>query len=430
MKIIYDISVLGTAFYLQTARTGISRVIENVAVELVRDGCCDIGLCAYFDLLHLVQAGKYLRSMPDLGKVRMISSSDDRLNRFIRTIGALYPNPSRHVISRAVRRGYAYTLNPFTSRYESIERDALQQADVFHATFYPIPQFVRSYPRLSKFITIYDLIPILHREFFSFKADHLLHDVMKSITADDWVIAISQHTKNDLCEYLKFDPDRVFVTHLAASALFHPCENREVIQRARAKYGIPEGPYILSLSTLEPRKNIDHTIRSFVRLVREQGIRDLNLVLIGTKGWDFDTINKELVSNDRIGNRISVTGYVADEDLAALYSGARMFVYPSFYEGFGLPPLEAMQCGIPVITSNTSSLPEVVGDAGIMVDPRDEDALCQNMLNIYRDSVLHADLAERSLARAKQFSWKRCARDTIAAYRVARESVMRSGIRS
>lgn len=419
MKTIYDISVLGTAFYLQRARTGISRVIENVAVELKKGGFCELTFSAYYELLNLIQTRKYIQSMPDLSDVRLLSSSDDALNACIRTFGNMYPDPSRHILSRIVRRGYAYALHPVKKRYQSIEQDALRQADIFHATFYPIPQFVRMHPHLVNFITIYDLIPILHPEYFSFQEDHLLHDVVQSITPDDWVIAISQSTKNDLCNHIRFDPDRVFVTHLAASNLFYPCSDSEVRKNVLEKYGIPDGPYILSLSTLEPRKNIDHSIRCFMRLVREQGIRDLNLVLVGTKGWDFAEIFKELENHDGLKDRVIVTGYVADDDLAALYSGAHMFVYPSLYEGFGLPPLEAMQCGVPVITSNTSSLPEVVGDAGILVDPRDGDALCQAMYDIYRLPALRAEMVKRSLQQASRFSWAQCARDTAEAYRQA-----------
>jgi glycosyltransferase involved in cell wall biosynthesis len=119
-----------------------------------------------------------------------------------------------------------------------------------------------------------------------------------------------------------------------------------------------------------------------------------------------------------VRDRITLAGYIPDADLAAVYGGALAFVYPSLYEGFGLPPLEAMQCAIPVITSNTSSLPEVVGDAGIMVDPTDRDRFCEGMLALYRDSTLRDSLAAKSVARAAQFTWERCARETVNAYRL------------
>ena len=142
-------------------------------------------------------------------------------------------------------------------------------------------------------------------------------------------------------------------------------------------------------------------------------------MLVGTQGWDYNDIFEEIFKHEDIKKRIIITGYIPDEDLAALYSGALAFVYPSFYEGFGLPHLEAMQCGVPVITSNTCSLPEVVGDAGIMVDPTDADALCHSMLEIYNKSSLREAMSLKSIERAKQFSWEKCTQETLAAYKTA-----------
>jgi glycosyltransferase involved in cell wall biosynthesis len=422
MKILYDISVLGLALYSQETRTGISRVIENVAAHMVKGTDYELEFCAYHSLVQLIQSDKYIATMPELQKIPLNFSSANALNTLLRLLLPIYPGPSRKLIYRAIRRIFFILLHNTNSRHGSIEPEILRSADIFHATYYPIPEFVRRYPNLKNFITLYDLIPILYPQFFSSKKDQLLHDSMKSITSitpNDWVIAISQTTKNDLCNYLKFDPSRVFVTHLAASDLFYQCYDHEFIARTRTKYGIPGGQYVLSLSTLEPRKNIVHTIRCFAAMVREQNISDLNLVLVGTKGWNFDRIFRELSNHDSLQGRIILTGYVADEDLAALYSGALMFVYPSFYEGFGLPPLEAMQCGVPVITSNTSSLPEVVGEAGMMVDPEDADALCQSMYDIYRNSSLRNEMSRKSLERAKQFSWEKCAQETVRAYKTA-----------
>jgi glycosyltransferase involved in cell wall biosynthesis len=242
---------------------------------------------------------------------------------------------------------------------------------------------------------------------------------VKSIQNDDWVIAISESTKNDLCNLTKLEPERVFVTLLAASDLFYHCIDASLQRSVRKKYGIPDSKYVLSLSTLEPRKNIDHTIRCFINMIQQQNIHDLNLVLVGTKGWDFEKIFSEVRYSGVLCDKIIITGFVDDYDLAPLYSGATMFVYPSFYEGFGLPVLEAMQCGVPVVTSNTSSLPEVVGDAGFLLDPRDSNSLCQCMLNIYNDPALAKKMSLKSISRAKMFSWKRCGEQTIAAYKYA-----------
>jgi glycosyltransferase involved in cell wall biosynthesis len=235
------------------------------------------------------------------------------------------------------------------------------------------------------------------------------------------VICISESTKNDLCNYSsKIDPAKVFVTHLAAEpSMFYQCKDFNKINSVRNKYKIPEGSYMLGLSTLEPRKNLDHIIRCFAQVIQETKIQDLSLVLVGNPGWNYGKILEEISNHKLLANRVIVTGRVADEDLAALYSGAIVFIYPSFCEGFGLPPLEAMQCGIPVITSNTSSLPEVVGDAGIMLDPTNTDGLCQSMLEIYNKPSLREAMSLKSLEQAKKFSWDKCTKETIAAYKTA-----------
>jgi glycosyltransferase involved in cell wall biosynthesis len=246
---------------------------------------------------------------------------------------------------------------------------------------------------------------------------------LRSIGPDDWVIANSESTRADLCGRIDIDPARVFVTPFAASAeLFHPVHDEPRIQAVRRRYGIPDGPYLLALNTLEPRKNMDHAIRAFTRLARQEQVRDLRFVLVGTKGWRYDRIFEAIEGAGALRDRIVLAGYVADEDLAPLYSGALAFVYPSRYEGFGLPPLEAMQCGVPVITSSTSSLPEVVGDAAVLLDPADADGLSQAMLELYRSPSLRADMSRRSLERARRFSWERCTRETLAAYRAAAAS--------
>jgi glycosyltransferase involved in cell wall biosynthesis len=289
--------------------------------------------------------------------------------------------------------------------------------DIFHSPFLPLPKGIQS---KFSFITVYDLIPILRPQYFEFQENHLLHRVIKSIDAETWVFCISEATKNDLLNHSSnVDPQKVAVIPLGASDLFYNCRNENIMKVAREKYGIPEQPYFLSLSTLEPRKNIDSSIKAFVKMVRQERLKEVNLVLVGAKGWDFDKIFDEISGCNGLKDRIFVTGYVDDNDLAAIYSGALAFIYPSFYEGFGLPPLEAMQCGIPVITSNTSSLPEVVGDAGIQIDPLDNDALCHAMLEMYRNSAARQNLSLRSIERAKLFSWEACADVTVNHYRRA-----------
>jgi glycosyltransferase involved in cell wall biosynthesis len=267
---------------------------------------------------------------------------------------------------------------------------------------------------------VYDLIAIAHPELFETGVDALIRDAMASLTPDDWAVCISEATRQDLLAHRPdLAPERVLVTHLAAAAHFRPDLREQEWPALRAKYNIPEAPYALTLSTLEPRKNIAHALRCFARVVAEGKVGDLRLVMVGTRGWKMDSIFAELDGLQQLRDRVTVSGFVPDRDLAPIYSRAAMFLYPSLYEGFGLPPLEAMQCGVPVITSNTSSLPEVVGDAGLMVPPTDADALCQAIVQLHSDRALSQTLARRARERAAHFSWARCAAETASVYRSA-----------
>jgi len=417
MKVLYDISVLGGASKNNLNRTGIFRVVENLALGLVTDPEVETFFCAMKEVLSSYQ---YLKAFSSFSQVPFICS---RPLMKIERIKDVVSNKSRQMAScwkipLKISAEALRFLIKFSQPQSLISN--LEGKDIFHSPYLPIPTEIKRKRKVKKFLTVYDLIPLMYPEFFEFRKDHLLTKVVKSIGGGTRVLAISHSTKNDLCTYLpELDPDQVTVTHLAASSLFYPVSNRAVRSNILEKYSIPQKPYLLSLSTLEPRKNIDHTVRCFFKLVQEERLVDLNLVLVGSKGWNYNKIFYELKQYDFSRERVILTGYVADEDLSALYSGAIAFVYPSLYEGFGLPPLEAMQCGVPVITSNTSSLPEVVGDAGILVDPRDGDALCAAMLSLFQDSDRREMLARRSLKRAAEFSWKRCVDETVSAYKKA-----------
>ena len=176
----------------------------------------------------------------------------------------------------------------------------------------------------------------------------------------------------------------------------------------------------MSVCTFEPRKNLRHVIRSFVELIRTQpASRDLTLVLTGGQGWMCEPILAELARAELSSGRIIATGFVPDADLPPLYSGALAFLYLSRYEGFGLPPLEAMQCGAPVIVSNNSSLPEVVGEAGILLSPDDQDGLCQAIMDLHGQPGQRALLAAKSIRQAQRFGWEKNVRQTLDVYHLA-----------
>jgi glycosyltransferase involved in cell wall biosynthesis len=221
------------------------------------------------------------------------------------------------------------------------------------------------------------------------------------------LLAISQATKDDLVRRYGVAPERVTVTHLAAGDEMRPVGEVAMVAAAKDRYGIV-GDYLLYVGTLHPRKNLARLIQAFAPVASQ--FPALRLVLAGKKGWMYEDIFAQ-ARNLGLEGRVVFTGYVAAEDLPALYTGALAFVFPSLYEGFGMPVLEAMACGAPVAASNTSSLPEVAGDAALLVDPTDVAALSR----LAGDAALRASLRARGLIQAARFSWQRCASETLAA---------------
>lgn len=399
-------SVLGLAHYHQRARTGVYRVVENVAIGGIASGECE--MVGYASLGNDDACREYLAAHP------LLASCEKDFVPGMST--------AEHLIMQ--QSGIAWLLQRITAKLvPATENNALTlpHVNICHSPFFPIPEIILADRRIAKVQTVHDLIPLLFPHLFAFNDDDLIRRVLAGIGPDTFVVCMSESTRNDFLAYKKdIDPERVSVVYSAASESFQHCSDQAAIEAVRAQYNIPPGvQYILSVSTLEPRKNIDQAVRCFVRLVTQESIDDLYLVLTGTAGWHFDKIFAEIESSAELRHRIILTGFVPDNQLAPLYSGALAFVYPSLYEGFGLPPLEAMQCGTPVITSNTSSLPEVVGDAGIMVGPADGDALCQAMLSLYGNAALRQEMSRKSLVRAKAFSWENTTRKMLDVYRMA-----------
>jgi glycosyltransferase involved in cell wall biosynthesis len=242
--------------------------------------------------------------------------------------------------------------------------------------------------------------------------------VRRSAREASQVIALSEYARNDIIATYQVSPDKISAIPLAAAAHFRPIGDEEELQRVRQTYGI-EGDYILAVGAIQPRKNLARLVAAYDRLRRAKpAVKLPKLVLAGKCAWLYDETLRAIKELE-LGDAVIVTGYVPESDLPALYSGALCFVYPSYFEGFGLPPLEAMQCGTPVIVGDQTSLPEVVGTAGILVDPFDVDALAAALEKVVSDSNLRAQLSVQGLARAKLFNWQQTARQTLAVYRKA-----------
>lgn len=235
------------------------------------------------------------------------------------------------------------------------------------------------------------------------------------------VITSSDYSRRDIVQTYGIPLERTTVTPLAASTHFARVADEREVRRVRESHGITDD-YVLAVGSIQPRKNLVRLIAAYAELRRARaGGRVPRLVLVGKRAWLYrETL--DAVAQHGLHNFVTFTGYVSERDLPALYTGALCFVYPSYFEGFGLPPLEAMQCGAPVIAGNLTSLPEVMGDAGVLVDPFDERAIAGAMARMIDDADLRAELSRRGLERARLFDWRMTARLTLDVYeRAARE---------
>jgi glycosyltransferase involved in cell wall biosynthesis len=283
-----------------------------------------------------------------------------------------------------------------------------RRLDLFHGLAYALP-LVLPCPGV---VTVHDLSFVRYPELFN-RSNRLYLDVATRIATRQArrVIAVSESTRRELVELFGVPPARIVAIPNGVEPSFRPLPASEVEAFRRAR-GLPER-FILHLGTLEPRKNIGLLVRAFARLGG-----DHKLVLAGGKGWLYDAIFAEVRALG-LEERVLFPGFIPFEEQPLWYNAAAALAYPSLYEGFGLPPLESMACGTPVVCANTSSLPEVVADAGLLVDPRDDAGLAEALGRLTEDASLRERLREAGLARARLFSWDDVARRTVDVYRAA-----------
>ena len=278
---------------------------------------------------------------------------------------------------------------------------------IFFSPLTAAPWYFEKKKRIKKYIVLYDIIPYKLMDYKRQRKIGWFGNLVKNLNSSDLYFAISQATKNDFCNEFPFlNVENIWVVHLAASSSFKPNRDMNAILQVKRKYNLPSCKYIFSLCTLEPRKNLIRSVKTFVEFVQKNKISDLIWVMGGAQWNHFsEIIKKEVCDSEIFDQHVFYAGYIDDGDLPVLYSNAEWFVYTSQYEGFGLPPLEAMQCGCPVITSNNSSLPEVVGDAGIMIDWDSDEQHIAAYEKYYFNEDLRKENRQKGLERTKFFSW-------------------------
>ena len=404
MKILFDATEL--SYFLEESghRAGVFFVALNLFRELKKRKDVELvfycNFKRYFYLKEVIEKVEEFQGIKLLKENSLVNLAFAKLN---------YLSKSKWINTKL-----KYGILSLARYYENIfykqNKKNLKQLDEFDIYFSPFQapsEEILNSKNLNRFRMIHDIIPILESGKIPTNRRLWSYRIYNTINKDDFYVTNSECTRKDVLKYFDIKEENIKTTLLGADTTFTPPLN-----------SLPHGAekptkYIFSLCTLGKRKNLIFAIKNFFKFINKNKIDDLKLVLAGGV---WEKFKKELT--DTIGDfdqsKIEVLGYVKDEDLPNLYSNALMFIYPSLYEGFGLPVLEAMKCGCPVITSNVSSLPEVIGQAGIQINPKNDEELINAFEKMYYDSFFRELCIERGLIRAKNFSWEKCASELLS----------------
>jgi len=362
-------------------------------------------------IFHLQKYGGINRYFIEL--IKNLENYDD-LSMFLFRFSDLFEKNENLIIREPIKylskipkvRGFLKKIDSVFLPYLVNKFDS----DIYHTTYYRVPENIKAF----KVITVYDLI---YKKFYksSKEADTFIERQMKCIKSADAIIAISENTKKDILEYNNVPESKIMVTYLAVSKDFRKATEDEK-NTIRKKYNLNK-PFILYVGLREGYKNFITLLKAYSKWNKSQ---DFELVCVGgRKVFSKDEI--AIIKNARIENSVKLLTGINDKEIMALYSSAHVFVYTSLYEGFGFPPLEAMNCGTPVIVSNTSSIPEIVGDAGIYFDPSSEEELIARLDQITDSADFSKQLIKKGLERAKLFNWENTAKETYEIYKSFRK---------
>ena len=403
LKLIYDASIVVNTTNANWARSGVYFSALNLLKEFAKRD--DIELVLYCKTDDKNKAKKFLKDLLKKDFACIFEFVPSKLIIALkRTIEKLPPLISKPFYKANDLRKKLKNKNP---QKKPNTQDPNEYNACYLSAAYDLPARFKHDESIIKYAIAYDVMPLIFPQYYKDSVDGWL----QTFKIFNNYFSISQHTKKDYLKHLEHLKEQNITTALlACDESFKPANN-EQINLAKQKYKIPENTkYIFSLCTLEPRKNLIRTLKTFIEFIKKNNIDDLVFVL---GGGHWEIFIKELEKSiDDLGaykDKILKIGYVDDKDLAPLYSGALFFVYTSQYEGFGLPPLEAMSCGSAVITSDNSSLPEVVGDAGIMIAYDSDEAHIQAYEKYYFDENFRKENAKKGLERSGLFSWQKCA---------------------
>jgi len=429
INIIFDASIL-TYFFVKNhyMRSGIFFTAFNVLKELEKRQVFNITLLISHDRYMFI---KKMKKDPFFSKFTYIKIYDERQLIYRNEYIKLYKNKIRKNYNLLLKFFYllkilkyflyifSYNINyNINEKFHSKTfNNIISDTNVFFSPDSFIYYKIKFFTHIQKYNILYDTMPLLYPKYYTndfYTNDHITEYANRhSLSKEYYYFCISECTKHDFLKYHsnQIDEKKMIVTHIASSQIFYPDYDKIKLAKTLYKYKVKHNnndKYIFSLCTLEPRKNLVFTVKCFIKFIKKHNIDNFYFYLGGGQ-WDFfiHQLEEQINSFDEYRNKIVRLGYIDDEDVNILYSNSLFFTYISQYEGFGIPPLEAMQTGTPVITSNNSSLPEVVGDAAIMIDYDSEEQCIKAFEDLYFNEDLRKHYMEKGLERAKLFSWEK-----------------------
>ncbi len=412
MNVIYDATQLVDAEMDNNSRCGIYVTSLNILNELLKRDDVGVFLWTTSNKCFLVESLR-LKYFPKAKNYYNEGKFSKVLFNLALNIKNVAEKKERHFFLRKII-WLAFFLVDFLNDCASYQI-VNDENTIFFSPLTAAPWYFEKRRSLRKYVVLYDVIPYKLQSYNSQIKSVWFRNLVKNLNSSDFYFAISRATKKDFCEeFPLLKAGNITVVYLAASSSFKLYKDTDAILRVKTKYNLPSCKYIFSLCTLEPRKNLIRSVKTFIEFVQKNEIPDLVWVMGGAQWSRFsEIIKKEICNSELFDKHVFYVGYIDDEDLPILYSNAEWFVYTSQYEGFGLPPLEAMQCGCPVITSNNSSLPEVVGDAGIMIDWDSDEQHLKAYEDYYYNDNLRKENAKKGLERSKMFSWEKTVENMV-----------------
>ena len=403
INLLFDAAILAENDFKNAKRSGIFFVALNILKEFARDERINVYIYSSNKKISAKLTNILIKYFPDNNFIMFYKEILTPLEYLHSKLTCQYKE-KKNLPTKLILFGVSALKKILPKKYIDYSN-----IDVYFSPVAAIPDEIKKIETIKKYTLLHDVIPVLYPEYFGNNKNYWFYKFIKELSADDYYFTNSENTKKDFIKYCpQLSPDKITPTLLACSDNFKP--EKEKTKDVLKKYKLPtDKKYIFSLCTLEPRKNLIRAVKCFIEFVNKNDIKDM-VYILGGGSWDgfIEKMENEIPDFEKYKHLILRAGYIDDEDLAPLYSGAEWFVYTSEYEGFGLPPLEAMSCECPVITSNNSSLPEVVGDCCIMIDFDSDEQHIKAYEDYYYNYNFRKENAIKGFKRAKTFSWKKC----------------------